>query len=692
MASLAVPKVNLPNRKYANVLVSSPTPERLKNVPQLKPTLKTWISGVPSSNPPDMAPWSPPREKPHYVWVPEGSCFPPSYLKHRLRKRHGPLDALLSSASTNTRPLATSNASLRPESPSRSHPLRRCASHNIHRTRVPDCTPAYISAPLPQVHVHRKQRRWSLGVPPSYISTEFITRRLESQRIDAIMGMNSAQSDTSNDAPSLPLPAIKVSTSTATISVSFPGSPEGPTPAPEPLAIRRGQKMLAPLTLQAPRQCADEEYPGIPTAFLGTPSAYSPHFQFASWTVQPDAGSLAISDMISTLRSQVADLKPSSPAEYSIPLLDIPTSSANTLSAASSDITASVSEDDWAFANDLMSRYGDHAKSRISNKEKYSRQQVPSTRKSLTPRTRPETQQSRARRASIPPTSSTPKNRPKSSLAPRTDLAKLRHSATTSQSRALRLSTPRNGATKLAPRPTSSPIPSFRPASSFTPSCAAALASDTPTASPNPLKNEPSTKRPPGILKHVKSVRFADMPKKDETKNNVPPANQRRVSTSNVNGGSPPLQPSPLRACFVPGELEDQTPSRQPRVASSTEDSPRVLAVHRRNSVQLPPSPAMNSRSPNTPTSPAAPGLSDNRTPSSGNSQRATRTLSLLVREHDKDKGKENSPLALRTRRRERRHTGADENAARRESPGEGRSRKHRLSSPLKSFLERLRA
>lgn len=636
-----------------------------------------------------MAPWSPPREKPHYVWVPEGSCFPPSYLKRCLRKRHGPLDAFLLSASSNSRPLATLNAGERPDSPSRSHLLRRCASHNIHRTRVPDCAPAYISTPSPQVHVHRKQRRWSLGVPPSYISTEFITRRLESQRIDAIMGTNSAQSDTSNDAPSLPLPAIKVSTSTATISVSFPGSPEGPTPAPEPLAIRRGQKMLAPLTLQAPRRRVDEEYPGIPTAFLGTPSAYSPHFQFASWTAQPDAGSLAISDMISTLRSQVADLKPSSPSERTIPLLEMPTSSANTLSAASSDITHSTSEDDWAFANDLMSRYGDHAKPRTSNKGKYSRQQVPSAKKSLTPRTRPAIQQSRVRRASVPPTSSTPKNRPKSSLAPRTDLSKHRHSMTTISSRASRQSIPRNGATKHAPRPTSSSIPSFSSASSFTPSYAAVLASDSPTVSFNPLN---STKRPPGILKHVKSVRFADMPQKDKAENNVPPPNQRRVSTSNVNGGSPPLHPSPLRACFVPGEVEDQTPSRQPRVTSATEDSPRVLAVHRRNSVQLPPSPAMNLRSPNTPTLPAAPGLSDNRTLSSGNSQRATKTLSLLIREHDKDKGKENSPLTLRTRRRERRYTGADENAARRASPGEGRSRKHRLSSPLKSFLERLRA
>jgi hypothetical protein len=46
MASLAVPKGNHPNKKYANVLVSSPTPQRLKNIPQLKPALRTWIVSI----------------------------------------------------------------------------------------------------------------------------------------------------------------------------------------------------------------------------------------------------------------------------------------------------------------------------------------------------------------------------------------------------------------------------------------------------------------------------------------------------------------------------------------------------------------------------------------------------------------------------------------------------------------------
>jgi hypothetical protein len=74
-------------------------------------------------------------------------------------------------------------------------------------------------------------------------------------------------------------------------------------------------------------------------------------------------------------------------------------------------------------------------------------------------------------------------------------------------------------------------------------------------------------------------------------------------------------------------------------------------------------------------------------------SSRAAKSLSLLIREHDKgkdkEKEKENSPLALRSQKRARRNTEVDENSARRASRG---SRKNRLSSPLKSFLERLRA
>ncbi|KAF8268784.1 hypothetical protein EI94DRAFT_1726774 [Lactarius quietus] len=687
VASLALPKGNRPSRKYANVLVSSPTPGRLRNVPQLKPVLKTWISAVPSASPPNMAPWSPPREDPHYVWVPEGSCFPPSYLQRYLRERNSPPDTSLPSTTFDRSCLlSASRYSERSKPQSRSLSLRRRSSNSTHLTRTPDITPVHtIATPVPSVDVRTKPRRWSITVPPSYLNTEILKRQLESRRLDASIRTYSGQSETWNEGP---LPSIKVSTSTATIAVSVPGSPEAPslTLEPEPLVIRRGKKMLAPLTLHSSKH-TDDEYPGIPTAFLGTPSAYSPHFQFPSLNARSDTESLAVGDMISTLRSQVAGLRPSFPAEACAPLLDKRPPSNNSLSAKSSDIDQSISEDDWAFAHELMSRYSGHSQSKTPSKEKRSRRQATSARKSLTPETGLPTviQSSRARRASVPLAVSTPKNRPKSSSAPRTDLIKPRNIPTTAtQGKPSRLTTPNLGHRRHLPRPVSSPGLPFGLGSQT---------SDSLDTSPGSSKSEYPAKRPLGILKHAKSVRFADMPTKDDAEDNTPSVGQPRAAASKGNGTPSSLQPSPLRAHFVAGELDTPIPlnQSQSRATPASEEPTRFLTEGRRSSIPKASVQTPTSRMPvfNAPTLPVAPVASD-KVKLSINSQLAAKTFSLLAREHDKEK--ENIPLALRTRRRMRRYTQVDENAARRASSDEVGSRKHRLSSPLKSFLERLRA
>ena len=631
-----------------------------------------------------MAPWSPPRENPHYVWVPEGSCFPPSYLKRYLRERHSPPDTSPPSTTFDISCLlSASNHGEHSKSPSCSLSIRRRSSNSAHLTRAPDITPTHTIATAPSVCVRTNLRRWSINVPPSYLNTEISKRQLEFRSLDATMGMHPAQSDTWNEAP---LPSIKVSTSTATIAVSIPGSPETPrfTPEPEPLAVRRGKKMLAPLTLRTPKH-TDEEYPGIPTAFLGTPSAYSPHFQFPSSNVRSDTPSLAVGDMINTLRSQVAGLRPSFPAEACAPLLDKQTPSNNSLSAESSDIIQSISEDDWAFAHELMSRYSGQSQPKIPSKEKRSRRQATSTRKSLTPETGLPTviQSSRARRASVPPTASTPKNRPKSSSAPRTDLIKHgNNSTTTRQDKVSRTTTPNGGNRRHLPRPVSSP---------GLPSGSGSHASTSLNVSPSSSKSGSPTTRPLGILKHAKSVRFADMPTKDDVDDNAPSVGQPRAGTPKGNGTPSSLQPSPLRAHFVPGELDTPVPSKQPQATPVSEEPARFSTASQRSSVQKASVQSATLRMPvvNTPTFPVTP-VASSKVKLSVNAQRAAKTLSLLAREHDK--GRENIPLTLRTRRRMRRYTQVDENAARRASGGEGAGRKHRLSSPLKSILERLRA
>jgi hypothetical protein len=369
-------------------------------------------------------------------------------------------------------------------------------------------------------------------------------------------------------------------------------------------------------------------------------------------------------------------------------LLGISPSSANSLSAASSDIVPSISEDDWAFAQDLMSRYGDQVQDKMPGKAKHRQQQAPSKRKSLTPKARSAVQTSRVRRASVPQAASTPRNRPKSSSAPRTDLAKPRYnSGIVRQLKDLRQTTPKGGTMNFVPHPDSSPSPLSGPPSPITPSHTEALASDSPTNS----RSEFSTKRPPGILKHAKSVRFAVMPKPGDARENTSSTNQSLTNTPKGTGVPQSLPPSPLRACFVSEELDIQTSSRQPPAIPTTEVSTRVFTVDRRNSVQLAPqtvhSSMFNSRASSATPSPA---LSDKCPPSSNS--RTVKTLSLLAKEQHKEREKENSPLALRTQGRARRNTEVDENAARRATRSESGSRKHRLSSPLKSFLERLRA
>jgi hypothetical protein len=329
----------------------------------------------------------------------------------------------------------------------------------------------------------------------------------------------------------------------------------------------------------------------------------------------------------------------------------------------------------------LMSRYGDSAQDKTPNEAKHRQQHVPSARKSHVPRPRSATT-SRVQRASVPAASSTPSNRSKSSSAPRTELIKPRPNTSITRQRKDYI-----GTTKYVSHLDSTPGLPLRLSSPVTPNHSRAL----PSVSSNNSRSEHPTKRPPGILKRVKSVRFADMPKPEDVRDNATSESQPRTTTSKDVGGSPSLQPSPLRTCFMPEELEVQTPSRQPPATPTTEEPTQVFTVDRRGSVQLAPSQTMNlhTSTSNSPSLPVTPWLSDKSSLSGSHGSRAPKRLSLLVREHNKVKEKENSPLALRAQRRARRHTEVDENASRRASRG---SRKHRLSSPLKSFLERLRA
>lgn len=91
-------------------------------------------------------------------------------------------------------------------------------------------------------------------------------------------------------------------------------NPDTSGTTPIAIAARRGRKMLAPLAVQSKAigDNSDIMYPGMPTAFLGTPSAYSPH---SGMPLSGPAGSCAppappngldLQGMIESLRDQCA--------------------------------------------------------------------------------------------------------------------------------------------------------------------------------------------------------------------------------------------------------------------------------------------------------------------------------------------------------------------------------------------------
>lgn len=154
----------------------------------------------------------------------------------------------------------------------------------------------------------------------------------------------------SSDESSRPVrvPTITLSNSIAVMPLSLESSH-----SIAPLAARRGRKGPAPLELPplAPHLTAEGLYPGIPTPFLGSPSGYSPKFEFAQ---NPIDFSMDLAAICQDLRSRCPPLHPPSPSREGsttpVPLLS---------DSDSSDKPGSDSgSDDWAFAKDFLATHG----------------------------------------------------------------------------------------------------------------------------------------------------------------------------------------------------------------------------------------------------------------------------------------------------------------------------------------------
>ncbi|KAG5647472.1 hypothetical protein DXG03_009403 [Asterophora parasitica] len=207
------------------------------------------------------------------------------------------------------------------------------------------------------LNMEGKSKRWSLQVPASTMNPEMVDMMLELQDLnsffkDSLEDLDESVAALGMEKDKLDPPSLMVSDSHHSISLS----PESPTPAPRrppmPLAARRG-KNLRPLSLKEKAAPAVDPYSSIPTAFLGSPSAYSPKFEFTNSQRGPP---LDIGEMISSLRSQ---LSPYSQIQNSADLEPVVDSSILAISfAPPSDQEITDDDDDWAFAVSFLNEFG----------------------------------------------------------------------------------------------------------------------------------------------------------------------------------------------------------------------------------------------------------------------------------------------------------------------------------------------
>jgi hypothetical protein len=215
------------------------------------------------------------------------------------------------------------------------------------RHRRPDSkeTPA-ISVTGPPDTSHRSANRNALvferqiilnsGGQTTRLSLQASSKSMDpgvAEMISELQNLNSffQEQDANARPPAPPPPSLVVSNSHFSLPVSLESSGNLTPGVPLALAARRGKKMLPPLSV---KQSSDEsEYPSMPTAFLGSPSTYSPKFEFAS---HPNRRSMDLQQMVTSLRSQCASIDSATPPDEI------------------QETEADGEEDEWAFANGFL--------------------------------------------------------------------------------------------------------------------------------------------------------------------------------------------------------------------------------------------------------------------------------------------------------------------------------------------------
>ncbi|KAI0343281.1 hypothetical protein BDW22DRAFT_1419936 [Trametopsis cervina] len=163
----------------------------------------------------------------------------------------------------------------------------------------------------------------------------------DSTPLASCVGVNDTETPFEGDT----VPTIMLSNSTAAVRLSLGSSQHSLARlAPTPLAVRRGRTGPPALPLPALPAQSTDMYPGIPTPFQGSPSAYSPKFEFVGsggdFTMDLEA-------MCQDLRSRCPPLNPPSP---------VTASELHYLCDAPAELDASMGfdQDEWGFARELL--------------------------------------------------------------------------------------------------------------------------------------------------------------------------------------------------------------------------------------------------------------------------------------------------------------------------------------------------
>ncbi|OCH96257.1 hypothetical protein OBBRIDRAFT_822288 [Obba rivulosa] len=161
--------------------------------------------------------------------------------------------------------------------------------------------------------------------------------------VSDVFSGNERSLEQDGDRPHL-VPTIMVSNSTAVLPISLESSQS--LTRLVPLAVRRGQSLPTPLAIGKIKlsNVESDPYPGIPSAFLGSPSRYSPTFEAPT---ESPSFSMSLETMCIDLRSRCPELR--------TPILPMAAgfSEDYVQTTPSSRVSSGTEDHEWDFTKDL---------------------------------------------------------------------------------------------------------------------------------------------------------------------------------------------------------------------------------------------------------------------------------------------------------------------------------------------------